>query len=225
MNENPKSQPEIHDMEEYKVAVHQHDLPENFECTDWIAIDTETLGLNQNRDRLCLVQVYAGGDTVHCIQIAQSATKAPRLCKILKDPKITKIFHFARFDVGILYKTYGLLPKNVYCTRIASKFARTNTDSHSLKTLCASLLGIYLAKEESGSYWGAEILSKKQLKYAASDVFYLHGIMCKLQEMLQRETRAELARACMDFLPQVVKMEKQGWDERVFAFHDRGDRY
>ena len=209
-----------------KIIVHENDIPESAITGNVVAIDTEALGLNHRRDRLCLVQLYFSGQDpnvekeVHCIQLSPTvrAGNAPVLTKLLTDNSIEKIFHFGRFDIGILYHTFDALCSNIYCTRIASRIARTNTESHSLKTLCASLLGINLSKEETGSYWGAATLDSKQLKYAANDVLYLMEIKNKLQLILERENRADIAAKVMAFLPTIVELENRGWSENVFAF-------
>ena len=208
---------------ELTVILHENDLPESAITGNVVAIDTETLGLEiLHRDRLCLVQLYfpqeGANKIVHCVKIPLAPNKPPVLSRLLSDNAIQKIFHFGRFDIRILSKTFQVEIGNVYCTKIASRFARTNTESHSLKTLCSALLGVYLSKEESGSYWGAEILDKKQLAYAARDVLYLHEIKDKLDAILEREGRLDLALEFINFLPTLVAGDLRGWNESVFTF-------
>lgn len=203
------------------ALLHHDDLPDDLSIGDWVAIDTETLGLEHKRDRLCLVQISFEEDRAHCVQLSSNANRktAPNLCKLLSDKKVQKIFHFAPFDAGILYETFGIVCQNVFCTRIASKIARTNTESHSLKTLCSTLLGIHLPKDSTASDWGAEVLSEKQLEYAARDVVYLNAIKKKLEHMLNREKRMKIATNFMKMVSLIVEPMAQGWDESVLRHH------
>lgn len=196
-----------------KIHLHQGDLPKTVKLGSVIAIDTEAMGLNNHRDRLCLVQLSGGDSQAHLVQIAPGKVNAPNLKALLTDPKVTKLFHFARFDVAILQHNLGIDIKNIYCTKIASRLCRTYTDKHSLSTLCRDLLGIELNKQQQSSDWGAEKLSKEQLAYAADDVLYLHKIREQLDEMLEREGRTKLAQACFDFLPARAKLDTEGWPE------------
>jgi ribonuclease D len=195
------------------IRLHRGDLPDLSAYGASIAVDTETLGLNPLRDRLCVVQLSPGGGSADVIQIPAGETKAPNLIKLLTDPKRLKIFHFARFDLAILYRTLGVMPGPVYCTKIASKLARTYTDKHSLKDLVRELLGIDLSKQQQSSDWGADTLSEAQVAYAAADVLHLHAIKERLDEMLAREGRGELAKACFGFLPTRVELDLAGWAE------------
>lgn len=201
--------------------LHQNDLPEGLEIGDWAAIDTEALGLQHGRDRLCMVQVCFGENFAHCIQVSRDASPAtsPNLCRLLADSSVQKIFHFAPFDLGILYRTFGIACENVFCTRIASKIARTNTESHSLKTLCNTLLGINLPKDSTSSDWGAETLTKEQLEYAARDVVYLREIKNKLEQMLVREARERVAANFMKMVSLLIEPMAQGWGEEVLRHH------
>ena len=166
------------------IRLHRGDLPDDFLAGDSVAIDTETLGLNPHRDRLCVVQLSRGDGTADVVQIAAGQTAAPNLTRLLTDPAVTKIFHFARFDVAVLYKTFGVIAQPLYCTKIASKLVRTYTDRHGLKDLVRELLGVDLSKQQQSSDWAAETLSEAQLAYAASDVLHLHGLRRKLDIML-----------------------------------------
>lgn len=196
-----------------KISLHQGDLPRNVKLGAVVAIDTEAMGLNNQRDRLCLVQLSGGDGTVHLVQIAPGKVNAPNLKNLLTDPKVTKLFHFGRFDIAILQHNLGIDIKNVYCTKIASRLSRTFTDKHSLATLCRELLGVELNKQQQSSDWGAAKLSKEQLTYAADDVLYLHRIREHLDEMLKREGRVKLAQACFDFLPTRARLDTAGWPE------------
>ena len=183
-----------------------------------VAIDTETMGLDPHRDRLCVVQISPGDGSADVIQIPAGANEAPNLTKLLVDGTILKIFHFARFDLAVLYKRLGVMPSPVYCTKIASRIARTYSDKHGLKDLARELLGIDLSKQQQLSDWGAEVLSDAQLAYAASDVLHLHALKDKLDAILLREGRAELAAACFRFLPDRVRLDLAGWaGEDIFA--------
>ena len=200
------------------IRLHRGDLPDNFRSTDSVAIDTETLGLNPHRDRLCLVQISTGDGDADLVQIAQGQTTAPNLVRLLADPQVTKIFHFARFDLAILQKTFGLRTTPVYCTKIASKLTRTYTDRHGLKDLVRELLAVDLSKQQQSSDWAAANLTEAQLAYAASDVLHLHALRRKLDVMLAREGRDELARECFAFLPTRAELDLAGWPETdIFA--------
>jgi ribonuclease D len=200
------------------IRVHRGDLPDLGRYRDAVAIDTETMGLDWSRDRLCVVQLSPGDGSADVVQIPAGATSAPNLTKLLADPGLLKIFHFARFDLGILYKTFGVMPKPVYCTKIASRLARTYTDKHGLKDLTREVLGHEISKQQQSSDWGADQLSDAQLSYAASDVLHLHALRERLDAMLAREGRADLAAACFEFLPGRVRLDLAGWDaEDIFA--------
>jgi ribonuclease D len=199
------------------IRLHAGDLPDAYEPGDAVAIDTETLGLNPHRDRLCVVQLSRGDGSAEVVQIAAGGT-APNLARLLADPACVKIFHFARFDLAVLSHRLGVMPGPVYCTKIASKLARTYTDRHGLKDLVRELLGIDLSKQQQSSDWAAETLSPAQLEYAASDVLHLHALRAKLDAMLARDGRAELARECIAFLPTRARLDLLGWsDTDIFA--------
>jgi ribonuclease D len=202
------------------INFHKGDLPDGFEVGDSVAIDTETLGLVLNRDRLCLVQVSRGDGSADVVQIAAGQKHAPNIERLLADRKVTKLFHYARFDIAILHKSLGVMATPLYCTKIASKLARTYTDRHGLKDLVRELLGIDLSKQQQSSDWGAGTLSEAQLAYAASDVLYLHALRGKLDAMLAREGRVELAEACFDFLPTRAKLDLLGWGESDIFSHE-----
>jgi ribonuclease D len=200
------------------IRLHHGDLPDDYRPGDSVAIDTETLGLNPHRDRLCLVQLSRGDGDADLVQIAQGQTDAPNLVRMLADPAVTKIFHFARFDLAILQKTFGRRAGPVYCTKVASRLTRTYTDRHGLKDLTRDLLGVELSKQQQTSDWGAEKLSDPQLAYAASDVLYLHALREKLDGLLAREGRAAIAKACFEFLPTRAELDLLGWpDADIFA--------
>jgi len=202
------------------VSIHLHkgDLAAGLSWGTSVAVDTETMGLHPERDRLCLVQLSAGDGVCHLVQIAPGQTQAPRLAALLTDPQVLKLFHFARFDLGILKHALGLNMAPVYCTKIASRLARTFTDRHGLKDLAKDLLGVELSKQQQSSDWGAAELSPEQLKYAAADVLHLHKLKERLDEMLAREGRTELAKACFDFLPTRIELDLRGWPaEDIFA--------
>jgi len=200
------------------VTLHQGDLPADVTFGDSVAIDTETLGLKPQRDRLCLVQLSAGDGTVHLVQLKAGRYDAPNLKKLLADPKVTKLFHFARFDIAVMYQYLGVAAAPVYCTKIASKLARTFTNFHGLKNLCRDLLAVDLDKQQQTTDWGAETLTPEQLDYAASDVLHLHRLREILDTMLAREGRTALAQACFDFLPQRALLDLAGFeDEDIFA--------
>jgi ribonuclease D len=200
------------------IRLHRGDLPDLSRYTNSVAIDTETMGLNPHRDRLCVVQMSNGDGTADVIQIAKDQRDAPNLKALLANPGITKIFHFARFDLATLFNTFGVMPQPVYCTKIASKLSRTYTDRHGLKDLVREILNIDLSKQQQSSDWGAQGLSEAQLAYAASDVLHLHGLRERLDAMLVREGRAELAKACFEFLPARARLDLGGWEaEDIFA--------
>src|SRR5580698_3130807 len=184
-----------------KTHLHKNDLPDGLDLGRMVAIDSETLGLNPFRDRLCLAQLSAGDGVCHAVQFAAGEYAAPNLKRLLTDPKVTKLFHFARFDIAMFRRYLKVDCKPLYCTKIASKLVRTYTDRHGLKDLVRELLGVELSKEQQSSDWGASNLTEKQLAYAASDVAYLHQLKTLLDAMLAREGRGHLARACFDFLP------------------------
>ncbi|MGY3531624.1 ribonuclease H-like domain-containing protein [Bradyrhizobium sp. USDA 4452] len=200
------------------IRLHRGDLPDLTRYTDSVAIDTETMGLHPHRDRLCVVQMSNGDGTADVIQIPKSHTDSPNLKALLANPAITKIFHFARFDVAVLYNTFGVMPAPVYCTKIASRLSRTYTDRHGLKDLVREVLNVELSKQQQSSDWGAQSLSEAQLAYAASDVLHLHALRDKLNVMLAREGRTDLAKACFDFLPTRARLDLDGWEaEDIFA--------
>jgi len=201
-----------------EIKLHQNDLPDGLDFGESVAIDTETMGLNLGRDRLCLVQLSAGDDTCHMVQFREARYQAPNLCTLLGDPAITKLFHFARFDLAMLQHHLGVTCAPLYCTKTASKLIRTFTDRHGLKDLCKDLLGVEISKQQQSSDWGAAELTKEQQRYAASDVLYLHGLREKLDEMLVREGRMALAEACFAFLPTRAALDLSGWnDVDIFA--------
>jgi len=193
------------------IKLHLGDLPNAKPLSPIIAIDTETLGLNPHRDRLCLVQLSYGNGDVELVQIAQGQTQAPNLQKLLADQSVLKLFHFARFDMAILAKTFGVMPEPVYCTKIASKLCRTYTDRHGLKDLVRELLGVEISKQQQSSDWGAQYLTDAQQAYAASDVLYLHQLKERLDSMLARENRTALAGGCFAFLAIRTQLDLAGW--------------
>jgi ribonuclease D len=202
------------------MTIHYHngDLPEEISFGAAVAIDTETMGLNPHRDRLCAVQLSAGDGDAHVVQIMAGQRKAPNLVKLLRDRAVTKIFHFARFDLAVLFHSFGAMPNPVYCTKIASKLTRTFTDRHGLKDLTKELTGVELSKQQQSSDWGAETFTEAQLAYAASDVLHLHQLKAKLDVMLAREGRTEIAGACFGFLPTRARLDLAGWpEEDIFA--------
>ena len=201
-----------------KIKLYQGDLPDGLTLGPLVAIDTETLGLNPLRDRLCLAQLSSGDGVCHAVQFAAGQYAAPNLKALLADPKVTKLFHFARFDVAMFRHYLGVDCKPIYCTKIASKLVRTYTDKHGLKDLVRELLNVDLSKEQQSSDWGAKELSERQLAYAANDVAYLHRMKIVLDAMLAREGRTALARACFDFLPARAELDLAGWpDVDIFA--------
>lgn len=199
--------------------IHHNDLPDYIQFTsNEVAIDTEAMGLNIKRDRLCLIQLTFDGKICHLIKMDPNGfNHAPNLTSLLKDKSIEKIFHFARFDVALLYETFGILTENIYCTKIASKLARTYTERHGLKTICNELLKIDISKKEQASDWGQPTLTQEQKNYAASDVIHLHELKEKLTAMLIREGRMEIAKECFNFLPHLAKLDCMGWSETLFA--------
>jgi ribonuclease D len=201
------------------IRLHRGDLPDLSRYRGGaVAIDTEAMGLDMHRDRLCVVQISPGDGSADVIQILAGTNGAPNLSKLLADGTILKIFHFARFDLGVLYKRLGVMPSPVYCTKIASRIARTYSDKHGLKDLVREVLGIDLSKQQQLSDWGAETLTDAQLAYAASDVLHLHALKEKLDAILVREGRADLAAACFRFLPDRVRLDLAGWaGEDIFA--------
>jgi ribonuclease D len=200
------------------VRLHRGDLPDLTRYTDSVAIDTETMGLHPHRDRLCVVQLSNGDGSADVVQIPKDHTDAPNLKALLANPKVTKIFHFARFDIAALTNAFGVMPQPIYCTKIASRLARTYTDRHGLKDLVREVLNIDMSKQQQSSDWGSQSLSEAQLAYAASDVLHLHALRERLDAMLAREGRLGLAQACFEFLPTRAKLDLQGWDtEDIFA--------
>ena len=198
--------------------LYRGDLPEGLDLGTAVAVDTEAMGLNPHRDRLCLVQLSAGDGDAHLVQFKPGAYTAPRLRDLLADPGVTKLFHFARFDLAMIYHYLGVMALPVYCTKIASRLARTFTDRHGLRDLCKDLLNTELSKQQQSSDWGAETLTEEQLRYAASDVLHLHALRGRLDTMLAREGRERLARACFEFLPHRVMLDLDGWAEQdIFA--------
>jgi ribonuclease D len=200
------------------ITLHKGDLPADLKLEGDIAIDTEAMGLNNHRDRLCVVQLSTGDGNVHLVQFAPGAYEAPNLKRLLSNPKTTKLFHFARFDVAIIHLYLGVLIAPVYCTRTASRLARTFTDRHGLKDICRDLIGKDISKQQQSSDWGASELTQEQKEYAAGDVLYLHQLRTVLDGMLAREGRAELAKACFDFIPARAMLDIAGWAEvDIFA--------
>jgi len=200
------------------IRLHRGDLPELSRYKESVAIDTETMGLHPHRDRLCVVQMSNGDGSADVIQIPKGHTDAPNLKALLGNPNITKIFHFARFDLAALYNAFGVMPQPVYCTKIASRLTRTYTDRHGLKDLVREVLNIDLSKQQQSSDWGSPALSEAQLAYAASDVLHLHRLRERLDAMLARESRTDLAKACFEFLPTRARLDLDGWEaEDIFA--------
>lgn len=207
------------DQSRASICLHERDLPADLEFGPVVAVDTEAMGLRPDRDRLCLVQLSGGDGRCHLVRFPGGDYRAPRLVRLLGDPAIEKVFHFARFDVAILRRYLGVTCRPVYCTKIASKLARTYTDRHGLKDLCQELLGIDLSKQLQSSDWGAPELSEAQLNYAANDVLHLHRLRDRLNAMLEREGRRDLANACFEFLPHRAELDLAGWhDVDIFAY-------
>lgn len=198
------------------ITLHKNDLPDDLDLGKVVAIDTETLGLNPKRDRLCLVQLSSGDGNAHLVQMTDGTFDAPNLKKLVADESVQKLFHFARFDVAILKYSLGVECPNVYCTKIASKLIRTYTDKHSLRHLCRELIGVELNKQHQSSDWGAVELSSEQLSYAANDVYYLHQLKKKLDVMLEREGRTALAQSCFDFVTTRADLDLSGWYYDIF---------
>ena len=200
------------------IRLHRGDLPDLSAYKGAVAIDTETMGLDPARDRLCVVQLSPGDGSADVVQIGAGQTRAPNLERLLADPGIVKLFHFARFDLAALAKAFNVMPQPVYCTKIASRLARTYTDKHGLKDLAREVLGVDLSKQQQSSDWGADTLTDAQVAYAASDVLHLHALRARLDAMLAREGRTELARSCFDFLPARALLDLEGWAEQdIFA--------
>lgn len=200
-----------------EIRHYWNDLPADFSAGYAVAVDTEAMGLRRRRDRLCLVQLSFGDGICHLVQFSeQNPSGSPRLKKLLEDPSIEKIFHFARFDVALLYNDLNVLCQPIYCTKIASRLARTYTDRHGLKDLCRDLLSVDLSKSEQTSDWGAEKLTEEQKRYAATDVLHLHALRKKLDVLLQREKRLQLAKACFQFLPHRAILDCAGWEDDIF---------
>ncbi len=200
------------------IHLHKHDLPERLSLGPVVAVDTETMGLNPHRDRLCLVQMSAGDGVAHLVQLVPVSLggrgyDAPNLAQLMADPAVTKLMHFARFDVAVLQRALGVTVAPVRCTKIAAKLVRTFTDRHGLKDLCRELVGVEISKQQQTSDWGAPELSPEQMAYAASDVLYLHKLWAKLEALLEREGRRELAQACFDFLPARCRLDLLGYED------------
>jgi len=201
------------------VRLHRGDLPSLDAYKGAVAIDTETLGLDVNRDRLCVVQLSPGDGSADVVQIAPGQKSAPNIEKLLADPAIIKIFHYGRFDMGVMFKAFGVMAHPVYCTKIASRLVRTYTDRHGLKDLTRELLGVDLSKQQQSSDWGAADLTDAQVAYAATDVQHLHALRLKLDGMLAREGRTALAQACFGFLSDRVKLDLAGWEDQDIFSH------
>ena len=198
--------------------LYQGDLPDDLDLGPIVAIDSETMGLIPHRDRLCVIQLSSGNGDAHLVQIAQDQTEAPNLCKMLANTDQLKLFHFGRFDIAVMENRFGVRTAPVYCTKIASKLVRTYTDRHGLKNLLQELLRVDISKHQQSSDWGANVLTKEQIAYAASDVLYLHKLKEELDIRLIREGRTELANACFEFLPYRAKLDLDGWpDMDIFA--------
>jgi len=200
------------------IRLHRGDLPADYAAGAAVAVDTETLGLNPHRDRLCVVQISTGDGTADVVQISRDGPQPTVLARVLADPGVLKIFHFARFDLAVLFHRLGVMPRPVYCTKIASRLTRTYTDRHGLKDLVGELLRVELSKQQQSSDWGADSLTPAQLEYAASDVLHLHALKAKLDVLLAREGRDRLAQACFEFLPIRAELDLRGWpDTDIFA--------
>ncbi len=200
------------------VFLHEGDLPDGLDLGPVVAVDSETMGLRFRRDPLCVVQLSSGDGDAHVVRLNRPAYDCPNLKRVMADPNVLKLFHFGRFDIGMFQLHLGVETRPVYCTKIASKLARTYTDRHGLKDVVRECAGVELSKAQQSSDWGAAVLTQAQLDYAASDVLYLHAVKAKLDEMLEREGRTELARRCFDFLPTRSALDLAGWDEQdIFA--------
>jgi ribonuclease D len=200
-------------------TLHHRDLPDGLDLGPVVAIDTETMGLNPHRDRLCVVQLSSGDGTAHLVQIEKAQTEAPNLCRMLADPAVLKLFHYGRFDIAVLLKAFGVLTAPVYCTKIASKLVRTYTDRHGLKVLLQEVLDVDISKQQQSSDWGAAKLTPAQVEYAASDVLYLHRLRDALDDMLAREDRTAVAASCFSFLPTRAKLDLMGWPDLDIFSH------
>ena len=206
------------------IRLHRHDLPDGLDLGPVVAVDTETMGLDHRRDRLCLIQLSAGDGTAHCVQILPPSLggrtgDCPNLKRLLEDPGTLKIFHYARFDVAALYNGLGIAVAPLVCTKIAAKLVRTFTDRHGLKDLCRELLGVEISKQQQSSDWGAPELSQEQLAYAASDVLHLHALWARLKGLLEREGRLDLAEACFRFLPARGRLDLLGYEDPDIFSH------
>ncbi len=201
------------------IHFHERDLPDGLDLGASVAIDTETMGLEPRRDRLCLAQLSAGDGTAHLVRFAPGEYAAPNLRRLLGDRSVLKLFHYGRFDIAVMAHYLGILAAPVYCTKIASRLTRTYTDRHGLKDLCRELIGVEISKQQQISDWGAPHLSEEQMAYAASDVLYLHALKDKLDALLAREGRADIAQACFDFLPTRARLDLLGWAERDIFSH------
>lgn len=200
------------------IHLYRNDLPDGLDLGPVVAIDTETMGLDPRRDRLCVVQLSSGDGDAHLVQISKGQGAAPNLVRMLVDPTVLKLFHFGRFDIAALRAAFGIVTAPVYCTKIASKLVRTFTDRHGLKYLLQELLGVDVSKQQQTSDWGAEVLTEAQLDYAASDVLHLHRLKAELDARLAREGRAGLAQACFDFLPVRAELDLLGWGDTADIF-------
>lgn len=201
------------------IYLHRNDLPDGLDLGPVVAIDTETMGLDPRRDRLCVVQLSSGNGDAHLVQIAQGQKTAPNLERLLTDPAVLKLFHFGRFDIAAMKNAFGVTTAPVWCTKIASRLIRTFTDRHGLKYLLAELVGVDVSKQQQTSDWGSENLTDAQKEYAASDVLYLHALKSALEARLTREGRMDLAQRCFDFLPTRAELDLMGWDEPNDLFH------
>lgn len=200
------------------ISYHVGDLPPGLALGPVVAVDSETMGLNFNRDRLCVVQLSAGDGSAHVVHFPEPRYHAPNLVRLFADRAVTKLFHYARFDLAMIRRYLGVRCEPVWCTKVASKLTRTNTDRHGLKDLCRDLLGVELSKQQQSSDWGAATLTEEQMAYAASDVLYLHRIKERMDALLDREGRRDLAEACFRFLPDRAELDLAGWaDEDIFA--------
>ena len=198
--------------------LYDRDLPDNLDLGSIIAVDTETMGLNPSRDRLCLVQVSSGDGDAHLVQISKDQILAPNLCKILSNPDVLKIFHFGRFDIAVIFIRFNVLCNSVYCTKIASKLVRTFTERHGLKNILQDLISVDVSKQQQSSDWGRPVLTQSQIDYAASDVLYLHKLKHELDIRLSRENRTDIAQACFEFLPKRAQLDILGWPNHdIFA--------
>ncbi len=195
------------------VSIYKNDIPNNLVLGNEIAVDTETMGLKFSRDRLCLVQIADSKGTVHLVQIEKGQKQAANLAKLMTDEKVVKIFHFARFDIGILHRSLNFMTRNIYCTKIASKLARTFSQSHGLKNLVKEILSVDISKEQQSSYWGTDVLDEKQINYAKQDVLYLHQIKRHLDNILKREDRYDVFEKTCRFLPTRCELDNMGWED------------